>query len=105
MGHGWRRIVALVALFSILGMLIAACGGGGDTGAEQGAATTEAGGAGATTEAGGGAETASPTEEPASAQTTEANETATAAELDECGVFTIRIDRASAPDVLGGDDA
>ena len=92
MGHGWRRIVTLVALFSILGLLIAACGGGGggDTGAGQGAATTAAGGAGATTEAGGagattevpGEETAAPTEQPASAQTTEANETATAAEGD-----------------------
>ncbi len=40
MAHRFRRIVALMALFSILGMLVVACGGGnGGTGAEQGAAT------------------------------------------------------------------
>ncbi len=51
MVHRLRRIGALIALFSILGMLIVACGGNqnqGETGAEQGAATTEAGGTNAT---------------------------------------------------------
>lgn len=90
MAHRFRRITALIALFSILGMLIVACGGN-NTGAEQGANPTAGGQAAATTDAGAGTQattgtdagatdaTPAPTEQPASAQTTTANETATAA--------------------------
>src|SRR5205823_4634690 len=56
MARQWRRIVGLLTVISMLGILLAACGGGGATqgrGTTGGSTTTSGGTGGSTTTSGG----------------------------------------------------